>query len=305
MESHASPGASDTPRRRFSRRTEARTAVHPAARRERLPLRINTAVREGTALRNGAALAQRRRAANGTATQRAAMNRKRILKARNRAYGSAPRRPTHSAIRGLPLGKGHRAIERGERAAFIPPEDWYEPRGQGEGYRIIVQPPGAGYRHVLTAEDVRHRLAQLPEEFVRRLEVVQFSRITRKKQSFPCYGMQWGTTIYLYPVEESLVEHYPQAPRPTQRIEASMYGGRWEQDGAQWRLRWSESSIRDFYLNNVLIHELGHLLDERNSSFAERERFAEWFAMRHGYLASGGRAARTARPRVVRRHHAK
>lgn len=232
-------------------------------------------------------------------------NRKQILKARNRSFQPVRHRAADARLPGLPLGRGHRAIERGERAAFIPPENWHEPHGGGGDYRVIVQPPGPGYRHVLSPTDVRERLAQLPEHFVRSLEVVQFSRITRKKQSFPCYGMQWGATIYLYPVEESLVEHYPQAPKPTQRIEASMYGGRWEQDGAQWRLCWTEAAIRDFYLNNVLIHELGHLLDERNSGFADRERYAEWFAMRHGYLATGGRASRGRGQRIVPRHHAK
>ena len=32
-----------------------------------------------------------------------------------------------------------------------------------------------------------------------------------------------------------------------------------------WKLIWTEQSIKDFYLNNILIHELGHLLDDRNS----------------------------------------
>ena len=232
-------------------------------------------------------------------------NRKQILKARNRSLAPVGRRPSQAPPRGLPLGKGHRAIERGERTAFIPPEDWHEPHGRGGDFRIVVQPPGSGYRHVLTPADVRERLAQLPPEFTRPLEVVQFSRITRKKQSFPCYGMQWGATIYLYPVEESLIEHYPQAPKPAQQIEAAMYGGRWEQQGGRWLLRWSEAAIRDFYLNNVLIHELGHLLDLRNSGFADRERYAEWFAMRFGYLATGGRHSRSSGRAVVRRHHGK
>jgi hypothetical protein len=70
-------------------------------------------------------------------------------------------------------------------------------------------------------------------------------------------------------------------------------------------LCWTESAIRDFYLNNVLIHELGHLLDSRNSGFADRERYAEWFAVRYGYLATGGRKARETVPRIVRRRHAK
>ena len=63
-----------------------------------------------------------------------------------------------------------------------------------------------------------------------------------------------------------------------------MFGGRWIQDGgSHWRLVWSERAIKDFYLNNILIHELGHLLDDRNSGYVDRERFAEWFALEHGY----------------------
>ncbi len=140
------------------------------------------------------------------------------------------------------------------------------------------------------------------------LEVIQLSQMTRKKQSFPCYGMQWGSTLYLYPIEESLTEYYCRPPKPSQLIEAQMYGGRWINDGAKdWRLIWTEAAVRDYYLNNILIHELGHLLDQRNRSYTDRERYAEWFAIEHGYRRSrreDGRADAKKQPkRVVRRHH--
>ncbi len=127
--------------------------------------------------------------------------------------------------------------------------------------------------------------------------------MTRKKQSFPCYGMQWGTSLYLYPIEESLVERYHAPPTPSQRTEARMYGGHWEQESAtSWKLVWSEASVRDFYLNNILIHELGHLVDSRNTRYVDRERFAEWFAVHYGYKASS-RLASVVQP-ARRRHHA-
>ena len=46
-------------------------------------------------------------------------------------------------------------------------------------------------------------------------------------------------------------------------------------------------------------------VDLRNSGFADRERYAEWFAMRFGYLATGGRHSRSSGRAVVRRHHGK
>jgi len=201
----------------------------------------------------------------------------------------------------MPLGKRARGLDRNQRLPFAPPENWYEPREDGEAYRMIVQDPGPGYRHVVTPEEVRDRLARLPNKFLRPLEVVQFSQITRKKKSFPCYGMQWGPALYLYPIEKDLIERYNQPPKPCQLNEARMYGGRWIcEAGGWWTLVWTEAAIKDFYLNNILIHELGHLLDDRNTRTIDRERFAEWFAVEHGYQPT--QTERKKKP-VVRRHH--
>jgi len=174
------------------------------------------------------------------------------------------------------------------REAFAPPEAWYEPNGQSK-IRYIREPAGPGYYHPVTLDEVRERIAQMPPRLTRMLEVVQLSRITRKRVIFPCYGMQWGSTVYLYPIEATLIENYVRPPGPQQLIEAKMYGGRWCQDGEQWRLEWTKETIRDYYLNNIQIHEIGHINDERNSTFADRERYADWFAIEYGYRASRGR----------------
>jgi hypothetical protein len=191
-----------------------------------------------------------------------------------------------SKRRAVTMGKRARISSAVLRGPYLPPEDWHESRERlAKGnYCVIQHSAGAGFRHVLTEADVRQRLAQLPAWMIETLEVVQFSRMTRKKLRSPCYGMQWGSTIYLYPIEETLVETFCEPPKPAQRIEASMYGAHWSHagDGA-WQLIWTEEAVRDFYLNNVLIHELGHILDNRNTSTKDRERFAEWFALEMGY----------------------
>jgi hypothetical protein len=187
---------------------------------------------------------------------------------------------------------------------FAPPEDWYEPTGKSK-YRIIVQEPGEGYRHVVTPEQIRERLSRVPQQFLEQLEVIQLSKMTRKKQSFPCYGMQWGNALYLYPIEESFVEQYDTPPRPILVNESRMYGGVWDEPApGTWTLTWSEQAAQDFYLNNILIHELGHLVDDRNTNYMDRERYAEWFAVHYGYLKSGGRQARGYQRPQRRRHHA-
>lgn len=185
----------------------------------------------------------------------------------------------------------HRGRGLATGRAFDAPERWHEPTQRQPGQpaphlQVIVEPPGGGFLHPVTAEDIRERVLQLPEPFCHSIDVVQLSRMTRKRRLFPCYGMQWGTSVYLYPIEESLQEYYVCEPRPAQRIETEMYGGRWEQSGSLWRLSWTQETIRDYYLNNVLIHEIGHVNDQRNTNFRERERFADWFAVEYGYRAT-------------------
>ncbi|MBI1347384.1 hypothetical protein GC163_13985 [bacterium] len=209
------------------------------------------------------------------------------------------RPPTHHrSVPGSITGRNPRSVrpaaafrQRGVldgSSYFSAPEDWHEPQ-ENTATRLVVQSPGHGYVHAVTADEVRARLAELPEEIVAQVEVVQLSRMTRKKALFPRYGMQWGENVYLYPIEESLVERYLRPPRPEQIIEARMYGGEWAQVGSQWHLTWTAETLRDFYLNNVLIHEIGHVVDTRNTNPHKREQFANWFAIEYGYRPTRGR----------------
>lgn len=102
----------------------------------------------------------------------------------------------------------------------------------------------------------------------------------------PLYGLQWGPTVYLYPIEDSLVETYGRPPLPSQRIEARMFGAKWLENQGLWHLEWTLPALKDFYLNNILIHEIGHVNDTRNRNAVDRERFAEWFAIEYGYRAT-------------------
>ena len=224
------------------------------------------------------------------------------LKAAARGHNNAAR----SARKTVTMGKRARISGVALRGPYLPPESWHEPKPSFRGnYRVVVQSAGAGFRHVVTEEEVRSRLAQLPGWMVNPLQVVQLSRMTRKKLRAPCYGMQWGSAIYLYPIEESLVESFAQPPKPAHKIEAAMYGAHWDTARGQWKLVWTEAALRDFYLNNVLIHELGHILDSRNTSHRDRERFAEWFALEMGYKASQHTelARRAVNKYVLKRHH--
>ena len=184
---------------------------------------------------------------------------------------------------------------------YYPPETFYPAEEDCDFFRMVTKPPGKNHIHVVTADEVIDRLHQLPEWMLDTLNVVQLSTVTRKMQTFPCYGLQWNTTVYLYSMHNSLVEHFHKAPPATFFNETKMYGAKWKQLGVRWELHWKPSTIKDYYLNNILIHEMGHLIDDRNQSTVDRERYAEAFAIEYGYLKS----TRPARRRHRRRHKGK
>lgn len=209
-------------------------------------------------------------------------------KARKASTGQVSER--RRATAGRPAGafrqRGSDSSQRSNH--FYAQDQWYEP-SDSDVIQLYRRDPGAGYFHPVTLEEVADRVEQLPAKYRQNIEVIELARMTRKRSLFPCYGLQWGPNVYLYPIEESLVETYTRPPRPEQAIEAKMYGGVWTQDGKLWRLSWTEHALRDFYLNNVLIHEIGHVNDTRNRNQNARERYADWFAIEYGYRASRGR----------------
>lgn len=206
---------------------------------------------------------------------------------------------------GIPR-QSRKCSRREPKGEFFPHEDWYEPvAGEKDGYRIIEKDPGEALIHPVTPAEIAARLEQLPSWTLEDLDVVQLSRITKKKLRFPCYGLQWGTSLYLYPIHEDLTEEFSAPPSAKLSIETRMYGGRWISDESNkiWILEWNEKTIRDYYLNNVLIHELGHLVDDRNRSYQDREKYADWFAIEYGYRQSRANSNSKRRTRVKKRHH--
>lgn len=193
---------------------------------------------------------------------------------------------TKSRIRRPAVAHRQRGQEGGTSPQFTAPETWHEPLGRAGSIRFVVEPPGTGYIHPLTVDEARERIQRLPKRFTQGLEVVQFSRMTKKRALFPCYGMQWGSAVYLYPIESTYEEVYDNPPTPQQRIDARMYGGEWVDEHPYWTLKWTQDTIRDFYLNSVLIHEIGHINDHKNRRFKDRERYADWFAIEYGYRTS-------------------
>ncbi len=152
----------------------------------------------------------------------------------------------------------------------------------GDDIYFHIEPAGKGYRHVLTEGEILARLHELPDHLLKNLNCVVLPRMTRKRERFNIYGLQWGKTIYLYPMEDNLKvgEHHNLEKAVVD--EARQFGATIEETKTGPIIHWTEETVKAYYLENILIHELGHTYDEKNSSSRDREAYAEWFARKYG-----------------------
>jgi hypothetical protein len=126
------------------------------------------------------------------------------------------------------------------------------PRGPSHP-RIIVLRPHAEFIHPCNRIQIERKLSQVPSSCLEGIRAVFMLAGTIKqlrchRSSLFCYGCYWRSCVFLHA--------HPFALRG-----------------------FDLDSIRDFYLNDVLVHEIGHHVDRfRSANTKTREGFAGWFA---------------------------
>lgn len=207
-------------------------------------------------------------------------------------------------------GKIHACIQRGsariddrKKRSFDLPITWYgDDLPQDEAYRIITYPTGPKHIHPASPEEIAKVMDALQQRVATQVCVV-LPTMTEAIRRAALYGLQWGGGVYLLPQEESLEEEY-RHPNTQQMHETRKFGGKWHRlgNGIDWRLTWTKDALRDFFLYNVLMHEVGHVGDKRNSNPKQREQYANAFAIQHGN-AIAEEFGVLPKQRIVKRHH--
>lgn len=124
-------------------------------------------------------------------------------------------------------------------------------------------------------------LATIPPEFLVDLAGVFLLGGTAKQRRLTkvTYGMYSMGRIFLFAFPETaLVQRWPKMPKPSVEREYTKLGATISSDGkAGALLTFDLSSLRQFYLYDVLLHEVGHHID-RAQRASNAERYAHWFA---------------------------
>jgi len=157
-----------------------------------------------------------------------------------------------------------------------------DPPGEQEEQPIcITDNPSRDFVFPITAGEAVARLRQLPEGHVRGLTHVWLRRIRKRDYEqgdlpFACLVCGGDVeVIMLYPWPADLLLRFPGRRKPTARQLREFQP--WSTDlvrrEGEWCLKWTLKALRRFYLDDLLLHEVGHHLDRsRPRSITARKR---------------------------------
>ncbi len=141
----------------------------------------------------------------------------------------------------------------------------------------------------VSLQDLKNEYSKIPGTVRAGLKAVFILGGTSKIQSTSKtnfrYGTYWNNCIFIHPYPKNLMEQrYTKSPRPHILNDYRRVGAEVKLSNNCVSIRFTESALREFYLRDVFIHEMGHHVDrffKKNN--AKSEGFAEWFATEYGF----------------------
>ncbi|MCC9656701.1 hypothetical protein [Rhodopirellula halodulae] len=167
---------------------------------------------------------------------------------------------------------------------------------------MLVLPLHHRFVRPFDEEDVKRILAIVPQEMLVGLQrIALLGGSNRQEKSawnknwwYGCYG-SGSISLFAFPERRRLWES-PNLHKPSEMHAYERAGVEMTHVGGKWIYRFSDNSIRRFYLWDVLVHEIGHHVDRfhPDRSTKRSEQFAEWFARTYGFEAEQSDARRAA-----------
>ena len=161
----------------------------------------------------------------------------------------------------------------------------------GSVIRLLVLPLHSRFVRPFDYDDVKRILAIVPQEMLIGLRrIALLGGTSRQEKSawnprwvYGCYG--YGSiNLFAFP-ECRRIWASPVLHRPAEILAYQRAGVEITHDGGKWVYKFTDDSLRRFYLWDVLVHEIGHHVDRFHPDRSRKrsEQFAEWFARTYGF----------------------
>ncbi|MCL2623681.1 MAG: hypothetical protein FWD31_08460 [Planctomycetaceae bacterium] len=157
---------------------------------------------------------------------------------------------------------------------------------------IYVRPLQEDFIRPYNVADVEKTLRSVPIPFLKGIGRIILLGGTKKQNQTAWskmfrYGAycEWGwIALTAYPRRMMTLDHDGPIQPHHQHEYQRTFTKTW-QEGDKWYVKFDEESLKRFYLQDVLIHEIGHHVDwcRRKHWRDVTEEFAEWFAREYGF----------------------
>jgi len=168
---------------------------------------------------------------------------------------------------------------------FLPPTD-----GQ-ETPIFIADNPSRDFFFPATIDEIKETLNKLPKEHTEKLTHIWLRKVKKKdyennecfQGSFICgSGIN---LIVLYPFPKDLTMKFDKKPTQKKLKWYSPYTTDLTQKNSEWILKWTEEGLKKYFLEGLLLHEIGHHIDSVyqrfwSKTYSEKgENFADNYAV--------------------------
>ena len=169
---------------------------------------------------------------------------------------------------------------------FLPPVE-------GEEKPVfMVDNPSRDFFFPVTVDDIKAFLEKLPGEHIQEITHIWLRKVTKKEYEKEgsyqgCFICGSGVNLMvIYPFPKDLCINFGNT-KPNDRILKwySAYEPKLVEFKGTWSLVWTEEQIRKYYLEGLLLHEIGHQIDSiykrfwsKNYRGRRAENFADNFA---------------------------
>ncbi len=146
--------------------------------------------------------------------------------------------------------------------------------------RFIKDKVPQGYVYPCSVKEIKEVIAKLPPEH---LEGLKRIRLSYQKDANADASYIDGT-ITIYAIPHDFKQIFSIRPPDAVIKEHSRFGAIWRKIGMSWYCYWQHGLYKDYILKHVLLHELGHHMDEYHMRRGQegREKFAEKYALQMG-----------------------
>jgi hypothetical protein len=148
------------------------------------------------------------------------------------------------------------------------------------GYVVLADNPSRDFFHPVCEDEIRRTLDRMPRKLTRHLRAVVMPKISDSDLQRGVEARRRFSCIILNPFPKTLRTFWsPYPPSEKSRRHYEPWRATWERTSDGWYQLWDSASLKRYYLNHLMLHELGHLNQPWFNSLKRREDFAEDFAL--------------------------